>query len=67
MNSQSKPKLDKDWVKKALEERGIPIAPPDHWIYSEGATITFVPTKPLRKKRKGAGSSSSQVDRKELP
>ena len=33
---------DGNWALRILKKRGIPVAPPDHWIYSEGASSTFV-------------------------
>jgi hypothetical protein len=52
MKSPQKPPPDKSWVKRFFEKRGIPIAPPDHWIYSEGASVTFIPHKPRLKNAK---------------
>ena len=31
---------------KVFAELGWKEAPPDHWIYSEGATASYVPSKP---------------------
>jgi hypothetical protein len=36
--------LDKALVRKFCDERGIKTAAPDHWIYSEGASSTLIPT-----------------------
>lgn len=46
MKPTRKQQLDKHWAKEILEKRGIPILPPDHWIYSEGTSIEFVTHKP---------------------
>jgi hypothetical protein len=35
---------DKELVRQLCEERGIKTAAPDHWIYSEGASATLIPT-----------------------
>lgn len=40
------PPEDRFWAKRVLDERGIKILPPDHWIYREGATISFVRSRP---------------------
>lgn len=58
MSTESKPIPLKNWIEKTLKERGIPIAPPDHWIYTEGASIAFVPRKPSGKKRKATKSET---------
>jgi hypothetical protein len=30
---------------KMCRERGIPKAPPEHWIYQEGASTFFIPPR----------------------
>lgn len=55
--------LDEEFVKKVLKKHGIKTVPADHWIYSEGASATLLPTaielteqpaaeKPARRVRK---------------
>jgi len=38
------------WMEAEAEKRGFKKAPPDHPIYSEGATITFITSRPTTKK-----------------
>lgn len=67
MNLESKSTLNENWVKKVLEERGILIAPPDHWIYSEGASSTFIQRAPTGKKRTSAKNKTPLLEEGEQP
>lgn len=41
-----------------LRARGVPMAPKDHWIYSEGSSTTFLPPTSRKSARKGSTSTT---------
>lgn len=55
-----KKRMSREEIFRLAEEAGIPSAPPDHPIYSEGPSITFISRKEKRPDRKDTCSTSSE-------